>query len=91
MDEFGFLDRMSEEYEKYRKENDNPLGEIWLFLFSMSSHIDFCSSALRNDMLTVIDKAVLESGKSDQVRQQQTQITNVSELLAIEKDKVISS
>ncbi|CAI2356791.1 unnamed protein product [Caenorhabditis sp. 36 PRJEB53466] len=74
VDEFGFLDGMRDEYEKFKKENDNPL--------------DFCCSALRNDILILVDKAVLENAKSDQVKQQQAQIANLERTIKVLNDKI---
>lgn len=64
VDEFWFRDGMSDEYEKFKKDNGNPL--------------EFCCPTLRDDVLTLIDKAVEDNARSDQVKQQQIQITNVS-------------
>uniref|UniRef100_A0A1I7UAI7 GRIP domain-containing protein n=1 Tax=Caenorhabditis tropicalis TaxID=1561998 RepID=A0A1I7UAI7_9PELO len=74
VDEFGFRDEMIEEYEKFKKENNNP--------------IEFCCPALRDDILLLIEKNVQENTKLDQVKQQQTQITNLERTIRILNDKI---
>uniref|UniRef100_A0A8R1E0U3 GRIP domain-containing protein n=1 Tax=Caenorhabditis japonica TaxID=281687 RepID=A0A8R1E0U3_CAEJA len=74
VDEFEFLDGMRDEYEKYKTKNQDPL--------------EFCCAPLRNDILQLIDKAVQENAKPDQVKQQHTQITNLERTIKVLNDKI---
>ncbi|CCD64587.1 GRIP domain-containing protein [Caenorhabditis elegans] len=74
VDEFWFRDGMSDEYEKFKKDNGNPL--------------EFCCPTLRDDVLTLIDKAVEDNARSDQVKQQQIQITNLERTIRVLNDKI---
>ncbi|EGT30197.1 CBN-KLP-8 protein [Caenorhabditis brenneri] len=74
VDEFWFRDGMSDEYEKFKKDNTNPL--------------DFCCPSLRDDVITLIEKTVQENAKSDQVKQQQSQIANLERTIRVLNDKI---
>ncbi|CAO4385014.1 unnamed protein product [Caenorhabditis nigoni] len=74
VDEFWFRDGMIAEYEKFKKENSNAL--------------EFCCPALRDDVMLLIEKAVQENTKSDQVKQQQIQITNLERTIRVLNDKI---
>lgn len=74
VDEFWFRDGMSDEYEKFKKDNTNLL--------------DFCCPSLRDDVMMLIEKAVQENAKSDQVKQQQVQITNLERTIRVLNDKI---